>query len=248
MLQPVSLCGQPGSFDVCVLQPGPAGPCLGRHDSPTFWAVGPRGQGCGCSICGDRGWATCPSSGFRLPVSQFRHFSALISGPSTHCPQSSDGEAEAREGKSCVESEEKGSLWLLAQYPPGLTLGDMRSGLPLWSLWMARPGLYQHLIKLFCHLSWVLGSGERRSRALASCQGFQIRVVLEERLTAELGASPPCPGWAVHPSSSRPGFWGLRLFLKPCPCEGMQGASCSHMAHAVGSCPTAVSSCLPGTL
>lgn len=49
---------QPDSFDVCVLGPGRAGPCLGRHDSPTC-AVGPQGRGVGAATARDPGRASC---------------------------------------------------------------------------------------------------------------------------------------------------------------------------------------------
>ena len=46
------------------------------------------------------GWAIYLSLDLGLHFSPFRPLSPLISGPSAHCPSSSDDETEAREGKS----------------------------------------------------------------------------------------------------------------------------------------------------
>lgn len=90
-------------FDACVPRPGRAGPCLGRHDSPTFRLWVPEGRGVGGAAAGTRpGPPACPlASGSSLPIQTLLSFDLR---PSIHCPQSSDGETEAREQKSCVGS------------------------------------------------------------------------------------------------------------------------------------------------
>ena len=103
--QPVSLRPQPGPLDACIL--GLAGP------GPVWAGTTALPSGCGSGggvgavwvqPCRDQGWASCLLPGLSLRPYQVRHFSPLISGPSTHCLQSSDGETEAKDGNSRVES------------------------------------------------------------------------------------------------------------------------------------------------
>lgn len=135
VLQPASLCRQPGALM-------PASPVL-AGPGPVWAGVTAPHSGCGSPRGGV--WVQQllgPALG-HLPVpwpqalpSQFTHFSPLISGLSIHCPQSSDGETEARKHKSCVESGQ--GPWLPIWRPPGLASGDRAPGPPL--LFFLGPG------------------------------------------------------------------------------------------------------------
>lgn len=158
-----------GLFDACVPRPGRAGPCLGRHDSPTFRLWVPEGRGVGAAAAGTRPGPPARPRPQALP-SQFTHFSPLISGPSIHCPQSSDGETEARKHTSRVDSGQR--LWLPSWCPPWPGLGtrsprsfpSLLSGSrrPVSRGWPSPAGFcqgWEQLIRCGAHLSRGPGSG-----------------------------------------------------------------------------------------
>lgn len=147
----------------------------------------------------------------QAPPSQFRHFSPLISGPSIHCPQSSDGETEAREQKSRVGSGQgasgswsgillalpRGTEPLVPPFDPPLLSGSRRPAV----LGMAQTGWFCRGWEQLTQLWGPPKPGAGLWRLKATVIGVSSRIPnlsrAGEGLTPKRGAScPPGSQWA----------------------------------------------------